>query len=43
VDWRLLTVTVVTNWAHAAVAIVVVTWLVDLAVARRRHGSHATP
>ena len=35
-NWRLLVVNFVDGWAHAAVAIVVVTWLADVALAQHR-------
>jgi hypothetical protein len=35
-NWRLVAVNVIDGWAHAAVAIVVVTWFVDVAVAQYR-------
>jgi hypothetical protein len=35
-SWRLVAVNVINGWADAAVAIVVVTWLVDVAVAHYR-------
>jgi hypothetical protein len=34
--WRLAIINFVDTWAHAAVAIVVMTWLADIAVAQRR-------
>jgi len=34
--WRLAIVNFVDTWAHAAVAIVVMTWLADIAVAQYR-------
>ena len=35
-SWRLTILNVVDTWAHAAVAIVVVTWLADIALAQYR-------
>jgi hypothetical protein len=38
--WRLEVFNVVGNWAHAAIAIIVVAWLADVALAQHR-GRHA--
>jgi hypothetical protein len=35
-NWRLTILNFVDTWAHAAVAIVVVVWLVDVALAQQR-------
>lgn len=40
--WRLLVVNYVDEWAHAAIAIVVVIWLADVAAARHRGGAPET-